>query len=322
MTRSLILIEHDGRHPRAASLNAVSLARTLGGEFAFLILGSQLTNVAASLQSYGASLILSADHPALLEPLADTYAAVVAQAASSWNVTHLLSTTSTFSKDVLPRVAALLDAPMLTDVMAVEIRDDGLVFHRPLSAGSQRASVRVTGERLVLTARGTTFPHPSPLPSASPSPVDPVPVDAASLPSRTRFISRSQPATGRPDLTEARVVVSGGRPLGDAASFERLIGGLADALGGAVGATRGAVDGGMAPNDWQVGQTGKVVAPELYFAIGVSGAIQHVAGMQDSRVIVAINRDPDAPIFQIASYGLVGDLHQLVPDLIARLRSR
>ncbi|MBX3744445.1 MAG: electron transfer flavoprotein subunit alpha/FixB family protein [Verrucomicrobiae bacterium] len=322
MTRSLILIEHDGRQPRAASLHAVSLARALGGEYALLVLGSQITDVAAALRSYGASRILTADHPALQEPLADRYAAVVAQAASSWTTTHLLGTTSTFSKDVLPRVAALLDAPMLTDVMAFESRDDGPVFHRPLSAGSQRATVRVTGDRLVLTARGTAFPIPTPDPSASPSPVEPLPVDAGSLPSGTRFVSRSQPASGRPDLTEARVVVSGGRPLGDAAAFDRLIGGLADALGGAVGATRGAVDGGMAPNDWQVGQTGKVVAPELYFAIGISGAIQHVAGMQDSRVIVAINRDPEAPIFQVATYGLVGDLHQIVPDLLARLGPR
>jgi electron transfer flavoprotein alpha subunit len=171
----------------------------------------------------------------------------------------------------------------------------------------------------VLTARGTSFEVPQP--DGQNSPVEFLKVDAAALPTGTQFVSREKSASTRPDITEARVVVSGGRPLKDKESFERLIGGLADALGGAVGATRAAVDAGLAPNDCQIGQTGKTVAPELYIAVGISGAVQHSAGIKDAKVIVAINRDPDAPIFQMATYGLVGDLHDLVPSLTAAVRS-
>jgi electron transfer flavoprotein alpha subunit len=207
---------------------------------------------------------------------------------------------------------------MVTDVLAIEETDGSISYRRPINAGSMFAIVKVEGNRRVLTVRATAFE--APVGDAVPCPIERFEFDVASLPTGTRFISREERKSDRPDLTEARVVVSGGRPLKDKETFERLVGGLADALGGAVGATRAAVDAGMAPNDYQIGQTGKVIAPELYIGLGISGAIQHLAGIKDSRIIVAINKDPDAPIFQMATYALVGDLYQIVPQLIESIR--
>ena len=179
--------------------------------------------------------------------------------------------------------------------------------------------MQLQGDKRVLTIRAAGFEAPEA--GAASSPVENFAVDAATLPNGMQFVSREERVSDRPDLTEARVVIGGGRPLKDKESFDRLVGGLADLLGGAIGATRAAVDTGLAPNDYQIGQTGKVIAPELYIALGISGAIQHLAGIKDSRVIVAINKDPDAPIFQMATYGLVGDVHEIVPRLIEALRS-
>ena len=318
MAETLVLIELDRQQVKRPSLHAITLARQLGGDYALLLLGSGLDEIAASLVSYGARAVIVADDPALAEPLADRYAAVIAEATRKHGSKTLIGSSSTFSKDVLPRAAALLDAPMVTDVLAVEIVDGAIAYRRPINAGSMLATVKVEGDLCVLTARATAFE--APVADAVPCPVEKVDFNAASLPDGMQFISREHRVSDRPDLTEARVVVSGGRPLKDPETFERLVGGLADALGGAIGATRAAVDAGMAPNDYQVGQTGKVVAPELYIAMGISGAIQHLAGIKDSRIIVAINKDPDAPIFQMATYGLVGDLHQIVPQLIEAIR--
>jgi electron transfer flavoprotein alpha subunit len=207
---------------------------------------------------------------------------------------------------------------MVSDVLAIEEKNGSTSYRRPINAGSMLATVKLQSDRRVLTARATAFKAPAI--EATVGPIERLEFDIASLPNGMEFISREQRVSGRPDLTEATVVVCGGRPLKDKETFERLVGGLADVLGGAVGATRAAVDAGMAPNDCQVGQTGKVVAPQLYIGVGISGAIQHLAGIKDSRVIVAINKDPDAPIFQLATYGLVGDLHQIVPQLIDALR--
>ncbi len=315
---TLILIEHDRREVKRPSLHAITAARQLGGEYALLLLGQGLDEMAKSLVSHGATAVLVADHEALAEPLADRYAAVVVQAAQQLGATTVLGHSSTFCKDILPRAAALLAAPMLTDVVVIEEKDGATSYQRPVSAGSMLASVQLSGEKRVLIVRASAFDAPAPADSASP--IERLGIDVSSLPNGTKFVSREERVSDRPDLTEARVVIGGGRPLKDKESFDRLVGGLADLLGGAVGATRAAVDTGLAPNDYQIGQTGKVIAPDLYIALGISGAIQHLAGIKDSRIIVAINKDPDAPIFQMATYGLVGDLHQLAPQLIEEIR--
>jgi electron transfer flavoprotein alpha subunit len=216
-------------------------------------------------------------------------------------------------KDVLPRVAGLLDRPMVGDIVEV-LSPPERRFLRPVVAGNAFAEVEVSEGAFVASVRATAFKNAN---RAGDSPIETVPAPSQGL---TKRISTSAAQGGRPDLTQASVVVSGGRPLKDAETFERLIGGLADVLGGAAGATRAAVDSGIAPNDLQVGQTGKIVAPELYIAAGVSGSTQHVAGMKDSKIIVAINTDPDAPIFDIADFGLVMDLYDAIPQLIERLR--
>ena len=317
--QTLIVIEHDRREVKRPSLHAITAARQLGGDYALLLLGHGMDEMAQALTAYGASAIMVADDAALGEPLADRYATVIADAFRKSGATSLIATSSTFSKDILPRVAALLDAPMLTDVLAFEQTEGAVSYRRPVSAGSLLASVQLEGDKRVLTIRAAAFALPEN--NAAPSPVEKLAVDATSLPNGMQFVSREERVSDRPDLTEARVVIGGGRPLKDKETFDRLVGGLADLLGGAIGATRAAVDTGLAPNDCQIGQTGKVIAPELYIALGISGAIQHLAGIKDSRVIVAINKDPDAPIFQIATYGLVGDLHQLVPQLIEAIRA-
>jgi electron transfer flavoprotein alpha subunit len=317
MATTLILIEHDRGEVKRPSLHAITAARQLGDDMVLLLLGHGVEEMAKSLGGYGARSILLANDAALAQPLAERYAVVVANAFQKIGATTLLGTSSTFIKDVLPRAAALLDAPMLTDVLAITKADNGISYQRPINAGSMLATVQLAGERRVLSIRASAFAAPQPV--ASQSPIERLEIDPASLPKGTNFVSREERKSDRPDLGEARVVIGGGRPLKDKESFDRLVGGLADVLGGAIGATRAAVDTGLAPNDYQIGQTGKVIAPDLYIAVGISGAIQHLAGIKDSRVIVAINKDPDAPIFQIATYGLVGDLHQLVPQLIEAL---
>jgi electron transfer flavoprotein alpha subunit len=318
MAKSLVMIEHDCKQVKRPSLHAITLARQLGGTYALVVIGHAVNEIAESVVSLGATSVIVVDDPTLAEPVADRYAKVISEVARERGATTLMSTSSTFSKDILPRAAALLDAPMVTDVLAIEEKGGSIFYRRPINAGSMLATVKVDGTLCVLTVRATAFAAPAA--DAVRCPIEMFKIDPASLPNGIKFISREERKSDRPDLSEARVVVSGGRPLKDKETFERLVGGLADALGGAIGATRAAVDAGMAPNDYQIGQTGKVVAPELYIALGISGAIQHLAGIKDSRIIVAINKDPDAPIFQMATYGLVGDLHQIVPQLIESIR--
>lgn len=313
MSEALIIIEHDGQSVKRQSLNAITVAKQIGCTYSLLVLGDNIGNVAEGLRPYEAQSVIVAEDPSLAEPVADRYARVIADVARSRGSSNLLGASSSFSKDILPRCAGLLDAPMLTDITAIE----GGKFKRPVSAGSMLATVQLGGKINVMTARATAFTAPQS--NGSKSPLESFSVDSTSLP-LVEILSREARTSARPDLNEARVVVCGGRPLKDCATFEKLIGGLADALGGAVGATRAAVDAGMAPNDCQIGQTGKVIAPELYIGAGISGSIQHLAGIKDSKVIVAINRDPDAPIFQMATYGLVGDLFEVLPRLIDAVR--
>ncbi|HET7537032.1 MAG TPA: electron transfer flavoprotein subunit alpha/FixB family protein, partial [Candidatus Didemnitutus sp.] len=296
--QSLVVVEHDGRAVKRPSLGAIALARQLGPAYGVVVVGSAVAPIAESVRLYGAVAVWTADHPDLAETLADRHAAVVAQLAKKLGVTTVLGTTGSYTRDLLPRVAALLDAPMATDVIAAVEHNGIPCFKRLLNAGRLSATVRLDGPIRVLSARSTAFPPPTPGDAASP--VENFPVDAATLPRGTQFVSRERPVSTRPDFAEARIIVSGGRPLKDKENFDRLIGGLADDLGGAVGATRAAVDAGLAANQCQIGQTAATVAPELYIAIGISGAVQHMAGIMDSKVIVAINRDPDAPIFQVA----------------------
>lgn len=315
---TLVIIEHDGRAPKRSSLGAITLARQLGPAYGLVVIGSAVASVAESLRQYGAIAVLTADDPALNETLADRHAEVITQLAKRSGASTVLATATSYTKDLLPRVAALLDAPMATDVVALAEHNEAQCFKRLLNAGRLSATVRLDGAVRVLSARGTAFPPPAPGDTACP--VENFPVDASALPRGTQFVSRERPVSTRPDFAEARIIVSGGRPLKDKENFDRLIGGLADDLGGAVGATRAAVDAGMAANQCQIGQTAATVAPELYIAIGISGAVQHMAGIMDSKVIVAINRDPDAPIFQVATYGLVGDLNEIVPRLRQAIR--
>jgi electron transfer flavoprotein alpha subunit len=233
-----------------------------------------------------------------LEPVARSYDVVVAAATM-------------FGKDFAPRLAARLDRPMVGDILEIVSAD---TFLRPMYAGNILATVRTSKPQFVASVRGTAFTNPSKSGESRRETLD------MSAETKTKRVGASGKAGGRPDLSQANIVVSGGRPLKDSETFEELIGGLADALGGATGATRAAVDSGIAPNEMQVGQTGKIVAPQLYIAAGISGSTQHIAGMKDSKVIVAINTDPDAPIFEIADYGLVMDLYQAIPELIERVK--
>ncbi len=322
MANLLVIAEHDQGQLKQATLAAVGCAHKViaeaGGSFEVLVIGQDVGGIAELLRPYGAGAVLVADDAQLQHPVADKYAQVVADVARQRGSTMVLAAASTFSKDILPRAAALLDAGMLSDV--VDARKDGqdFIFKRVMFAGNVIATVKLDGAVKFLTVRAAAF---APAPKvAECAPVVAVPVEAARLPGFIEYGAREAKATGRPDSTEARVVVSGGRGIRNPEDFERLVGGLADALGGAVGSSRALVDAGITPNSLQVGQTGKIVAPDLYIALGISGAIQHLAGMKDTKVIVAINKDPEAPIFEVADLGLVGDVYQVVPELVAKLK--
>ncbi|MBI2813554.1 MAG: electron transfer flavoprotein subunit alpha/FixB family protein [Opitutae bacterium] len=323
MNRILVLAEHDNGALKLASFAAAGFAAKVcaasGGSFDFLLLGSGLAAAAEGLRQSGAAAVLAADSPGLAQPLADRCAQVVAATARARGATIVVAAASTFSKDILPRAAALLDAGMLSDVIDVRSEGSDLTFRRVMFAGNVIATVQLDGPVKCIAVRSAAFAAPAA--TAALSPVEAVAVDAASLPQFAEFISREVKVSARPDATEARIIVSGGRALKNAADFERLVGGLADVLGAAVGSSRALVDSGITPNSLQIGQTGKVVAPDLYFALGISGAIQHMAGMKDTKVIAAINKDPEAPIFEIADYGLVADVYEAVPELMQKLKT-
>jgi electron transfer flavoprotein alpha subunit len=313
----LILAETDGQQISEKTLPAIAMAQQIApGDFHVLAIGNNLLG-AEKLTGYGAQTVWKAEHPDLAKPLADRYAVVVAEAAKQTGTDIIAGTTSTFSRDVLARAAALLEWPMLSDVMAIGDEDGQITVKRPVYSANLIGTFAVDSPQFMLTARGPAWGKPNP--SGGESGVQTLSLPG-NLPTMSEWLSLAGGTQGRPDLTQARVVVSGGRPLKDPATFEQHIGGLADVLGGACGATRAAVDSGIAANELQVGQTGKTVAPELYIAVAVSGSVQHLAGMKDSKVIVAINIDPEAPIFSVADYGLVADLYQVVPQLIEELK--
>jgi len=261
--------------------------------------------------------VIIVDHLLLANPTADRYALIIADVAKARKAGSIAANSTTFAKDILSRASALLSAAMAGDVTGYSFVNGELRLRRPMYAGAAMATVALTGQPLVITVRASAFPAAEPL--AQPGERIVWNVDASTLPNHIEYIGLESRPTSRPELTEARVVVSGGRPFRTGEEFEKYVGGLADALNGAAGCTRALVDAGIAPNEWQVGQTGKVVAPQLYVALGISGAVQHLAGMKNSRVVVAINSDPEAPMFSIATYGLVGDVRQIVPELIREL---
>jgi electron transfer flavoprotein alpha subunit len=306
----LIIAEHDNRSLKPTTLNTVTAAAKLGGELHLLLAGSECRAAAETAAKVkGIAKVLLADAPHLGQELAENLAPLVVEIGKSYS--HLLAPASTFGKNLMPRVAAGLDVAQISDVIAVEGPD---TFVRPIYAGNALATVRSADPIKVITVRATAFPAPEQNGTAPIETIGATP-DAG----LSKLVGRELTKSARPELGAATVVVSGGRGLGTKENFEKLLEPLADKLGAALGASRAAVDAGLVPSDWQVGQTGKIVAPQLYVAVGISGAIQHLAGMKDSKVIVAINKDPDAPILQVADYSLVGDLFQIVPELTVEL---
>ena len=307
----LVLAEHDNKEIRKSTLNAVAAAQRIGGEIHVLVAGHDAGAAAkAAAQIAGVSKVLHADAAHLGEFLAENVAALVV--ALSKGYSHVLAPATSTGKDVMPRAAALLDVQQISDIVAVESAD---TFVRPIYAGSALATVKSADAIKVITVRTTGFDAVAATGGSASVESVPAPADSG----LSSFVSREVAKSERPELTSARIVVSGGRGMGSGENF-KLLEPLADELNAAMGASRAAVDAGFVPNDWQVGQTGKIVAPELYVAVGISGAIQHLAGMKDSRVIVAINKDEEAPIFQVADYGIVGDLFQVVPQVIEELK--
>ncbi|NYZ17305.1 electron transfer flavoprotein subunit alpha/FixB family protein [Azospirillum sp. RWY-5-1] len=310
MADILVLAEHDGAALKPATLHTVAAASKIGGSVHVLVAGSGAQAAAdAAAKVVGVSKVLLADDAAYAHALAEPLAALIVALAPGYG--HILAPATATGKNVLPRVAALLDVAQVSDILSVEGPD---TFTRPIYAGNAIATVTSADRVKVITVRTTAF-------EAAPAEGGSAPVEAVAAagdPGLSKFVSAELSKSERPELTAARVVVSGGRGMQSGDNFH-LLEALADKLGGAVGASRAAVDSGFVPNDYQVGQTGKIVAPELYIAVGISGAIQHLAGMKDSKVIVAINKDEEAPIFQVADYGLVADLFKAVPELTEKL---
>jgi electron transfer flavoprotein alpha subunit len=307
---TLVVAEHEGGQLKASTLNTVSAAQKIGGAVHILVAGSGVDAVAQSAAKIaGVEQVRVADAPHYAHPLAENLAGLVIALAQDYS--HILAPATTFGKNFLPRVAALLDVSQISDIIAVESPD---TFVRQIYAGNALATVQSAERVKVITVRTTGFEAAK----ADGGSAAVQPVSAGAERGNSRFVTQELTKSARPELTSARVIVSGGRGMGNGENF-KILEALADKLNAAVGASRAAVDSGFVPNDYQVGQTGKVVAPELYIAVGISGAIQHLAGMKDSKVIVAINKDAEAPIFQIADYGLVADLFQAVPELTQKL---
>lgn len=305
----LVIAEHDNTALKGATLNTITAAQQIGGDIHLLVAGFNCQPAAdAAAKVAGVSKVLQADNAAYEHQLAENLAKLVLELGRDYS--HILAPATTTGKNFMPRVAALLDVAQISDITAVEAADS---FQRPIYAGNAIATVKSLDAIKVITVRGTAFEAAEQNGSADISPVD-----AAEDLAISQFVSEEMAKSDRPELTAAKVIISGGRGMGNGENFAMLEQ-VADKLGAAVGASRAAVDAGFVPNDMQVGQTGKIVAPELYIAVGISGAIQHLAGMKDSKVIVAINKDEEAPIFSVADYGLVADLFDVMPELQQKL---
>ncbi|TCB82221.1 FAD-binding protein [Acinetobacter sp. ANC 4173] len=307
----LVIAEHDNKTLNSATLNVVAAAQKIGGDITVLVAGSGAQAVAdQAAQVAGVSKVLLADNAAYANQLAENVAALVAQVGKGYS--HILATSTTTGKNVLPRAAALLDVSMISDIIAVESAN---TFKRPIYAGNAIATVQSDEAIIAGTVRGTAFDPVAAEGGAAAVEA----VSEAKDAGISKFVSEEIVKSERPELTAARIVVSGGRGVGSGENYHKVLDPLADKLGAAQGASRAAVDAGFVPNDMQVGQTGKIVAPDLYIAVGISGAIQHLAGMKDSKVIVAINKDEEAPINAVADYWLVGDLNTVVPELTTKI---
>jgi electron transfer flavoprotein alpha subunit len=308
--KTFVIAEHDNASLKAATLNAVAAAGALGGDVDILVAGAGCGAVAdAAAQVPGVSKVICADNAAYEHQLAENVSLLVAEIGADYD--NLLAPSTANGKNIMPRVAALLDVGQISDILAVESAD---TFKRPIYAGNVIATVQSSDPKKVITVRTTAFDAVAA--EGGNATIEPCP--AAHDAGVSEFIREEVAESDRPELTSASVVISGGRGMQNGDNFS-LLEGIADKLNAAIGASRAAVDAGFVPNDYQVGQTGKIVAPDLYIAVGISGAIQHLAGMKDSKVIVAINKDEDAPIFQVADYGLVADLFEALPELEAAI---
>lgn len=308
--KTLVIAEHDNESLKAATLNAVAAAGTLGGEVDILVAGAGCSAAAdAAAQVLGVSKVICADNAAYEHQLAENVSLLVAELGADYD--NLLAPSTANGKNIMPRVAALLDVGQISDILSVESAD---TFTRPIYAGNVIATVQSSDPKKVITVRTTAFDAVA----AEGGSATVEACSAAHDAGVSKFIREEVAVSDRPELTAASVVISGGRGMQNGDNFS-LLEGIADKLNAAIGASRAAVDAGFVPNDYQVGQTGKIVAPDLYIAVGISGAIQHLAGMKDSKVIVAINKDEDAPIFQVADYGLVADLFEALPELEAAI---
>jgi len=306
----LVIAEHDNKSLKGATLNTVAAATELSGDVTMIVAGSDIESVVTEAQSLdGVSKILKCDNEVYANAIAEDLTSLII--TNSEGYTHILAPSTTFGKNLMPRISAKLDSQQISDIISVESDD---TFKRPIYAGSCIATVKSNDAVKVITVRSTAF---DPV-STNNSGIEVSDIEAQGSLGISKFISEEIAKSDRPELTAANIVISGGRGMQSGDNFH-LLDSIADKLGAAVGASRAAVDAGFVPNDYQVGQTGKIVAPDLYIAVGISGAIQHLAGMKDSKVIVAINKDEDAPIFQVADYGLVADLFNALPDLEAAL---
>tara|TARA_Y100001936_G_scaffold156423_1_gene152674 strand:+ start:198 stop:1127 length:930 start_codon:yes stop_codon:yes gene_type:complete len=306
----LVIAEHDNNNLKGATLNTVSAATGLTGEVNLLVIGFNIDNVVEESQSLdGVNKVIKCDAETYTNSVAEDLSDIIENLSGDY--THILAPATTFGKNLMPRIAAKLDTQQISDIISIESDD---TFKRPIYAGSCIATVKSNDTVKVITVRSTAF-DPA---TQNNSGVEVEIIDGKPSPGISKFVSEELAKSDRPELTSANIVISGGRGMQSGDNFH-LLDSIADKLGAAVGASRAAVDAGFVPNDYQVGQTGKIVAPDLYIAVGISGAIQHLAGMKDSKVIVAINKDEDAPIFQVADYGLVADLFTALPELDSAL---